>query len=126
MASLRTALEKERQQLMSRLEKIDEALGRVSAATGGTTRRRVRAANAKRGKTSARRRGKRPANAMSLREGISKAVARAPLSVRDIVDAVQKLGYRFQASNPVNSVGAYLYGPGKKHFKRVDGKFTVK
>jgi hypothetical protein len=67
----------------------------------------------------------RPANKLKLRDAISKVSGKKPLSVREIVEAVQKLGYQFQSSNPVNSVGAFLYGPsGKKHFKRMNGKFA--
>lgn len=40
-------------------------------------------------------------------------------------DKPTALGYRFASANPVNSVGAYLYGAGKKEFKRADGKFSL-
>ncbi len=65
-------------------------------------------------------------NDISIREAIMRVTSKEPLTVRDIVPAVQKLGYKFQSSNPVNSVGAYLYGAhGKKHFKRSKGKFSA-
>jgi hypothetical protein len=63
---------------------------------------------------------------MSLREAIIKVTAKKPLSIREIVDAVQKIDYKFSTSDPVNSVGAYLYSKsGKKSFKKVDGKFSA-
>lgn len=65
---------------------------------------------------------------MSMREAISKALAKQPLGIQDVVAGMKKIGYRFKSSNPVNSVGAFLYGPeGKKTFVRgKDGLFSVK
>jgi hypothetical protein len=105
--ALRSALLREREKLQARLREIDEALG---SAGGGPRRGRVL--------------GARPENSMNIREAVSRVTAKKPLSIREIVAEVQKIGYRFQSSNPVNSVGAYLYGAGKKEFKRTDGKFT--
>ena len=66
--------------------------------------------------------------AMSMREAISKVLAKAPLGIRDIVGGMQRIGYKFKSSNPTNSVGAFLYGPeGKKSFVRnKNGLFTTK
>jgi len=62
---------------------------------------------------------------MSIREAIAKVTSREPLGLSDLVDAVQKIGYKFESSNPRNSVGAYLYSKhGKKYFKNVGGKFS--
>jgi hypothetical protein len=121
--ALRSALERERHSLQNRLREIERVLGSVAAGAAPSPGRRAAApARAK----SAGGRRRRP-NAVSLREAIGAATSRTPLSVRDIVAAVQKNGYRFQSTNPVNSVGAYLYGPeGKKHFNRADGKFSSK
>ena len=50
-----------------------------------------------------------------------------PLEIRELVVAVEKLGYRFKSKNPANSLGAFLYGPeGKQHFKKVAGGFVAK
>jgi hypothetical protein len=56
---------------------------------------------------------------------MTQVTSRQPLSVREIVEAVRSAGHKFESSDPIKSVGAYLYGPeGKKHFKRNDGKFS--
>ena len=122
---LRAALLSEREAIQKRLQQINAALGGGSI-TGAAISAPVSAASAP------KRRGRPPgkphstANAMPIREAIAKVTAKQPLSVREIVDAVQKVGYKFQSSNPVNSVGAYLYGAhGKKHFKRANGKFRA-
>ncbi len=111
--ALRSALLREREVIQQRLQRIDTAL----AGTGerpGLTRRKPRG----------HAQGRRPENTMNIREAIAQVTVKKPLSVREIVEAVQKIGYRFQSANPVNSVGAYLYGAGKKVFKRTDGKFA--
>jgi signal recognition particle subunit SEC65 len=100
---------KERERLTQHLHEIEQALRQIGAlpSTGRAT-------------------GPRPANTMNIREAVEKATAKKPLSIREIVKAVQEAGYKFSSSNPVNSVGAFLYGAGKQHFKRVDGKFIPK
>lgn len=108
--ALRAALLREREQIQARLQEIDRALGNAGGP-GGTSRR-------------GRVLGARPENSMNIREAVAKVTAKRPLTIREIVDEVQKIGYRFQSSNPVNSVGAYLYGAGKRDFKRTNGKFT--
>ena len=62
-----------------------------------------------------------------MREAITQVLNKSPMKIRGIVEGMEDLGFVFKSKNPVNSVGAYLYGPeGKKHFKRADGKFVVK
>jgi hypothetical protein len=118
--ALRTALEHERTQIQQRLKDIDAALSGgevpfVKHPTEGLVTATQRRAPAKRARTK-----------LTVREAIAQATADKPLSVREIVEAMRKLGYKFKSKKPENSVGAYLYGPeGKKHFKRVDGKFAT-
>lgn len=121
--ALRSALAVEREAIQKRLEQIDAALsgGAVPLARSAVPVREV-----KQRQTSPRP-AKRPGNKMSVREAITQATAKKPLSIHEIVEAVQKNGYKFSSSNPVNSVGAFLYSEnGKKHFKRLDGKFQGK
>ena len=111
--ALRSALLREREAIQQRLQRIDAALagqGQASALTQQKGRRRTGTS--------------RPENTMNIREAIIQVTAKKALTVREIVEAVQKIGYRFQSANPVNSVGAYLYGAGKKDFRRKDGKFA--
>jgi hypothetical protein len=128
--ALRAALLSERATLEKRLQQLNAALGGgtiPAAPTSGSKKpspvtKPVK--SAKRGRPPGKPRN--AANAMPIREAITKVTAKQPLSVREIVDAVKKIGYKFQSSNPVNSVGAYLYGAhGKKYFKRANGKFRA-
>ena len=62
-----------------------------------------------------------------MRDAITNVVRTSPKKIREIVAGMQSLGFVFKSKNPINSVGAYLYGPeGKKYFKRADGKFLAK
>jgi hypothetical protein len=74
--ALRSALLREREKLQARLREIDEALG--NAGGGGPRRGRVL--------------GARPENAMNIREAVAKVTAKKPLSIREIVAEVQKIG----------------------------------
>jgi len=125
--ALRTALATERDTIQKRLQQINAALGGGPSLKGtATAPAPMRTPPAKRQKRSSKLAPPRSDNEMSIREAITKATSKHPLSIREIVDAVQKLGYKFKSTNPVNSVGAYLYGAhGKKHFKRKDGKFSA-
>jgi hypothetical protein len=123
--ALRAALEKERAALQKRLTEIDQVLAGTATPTAAPRRAGRRAASP--AKAPRKRSSRRAVNAVTLREAIARATAHGALSVRDVVNAVKKSGYRFKSANPVNSVGAYLYGPeGKKHFKRANGKFSPK
>src|SRR3954468_9618869 len=129
--ALRAALLSERATLEKRLQQINAVLGGGTIPAAPSSGKPSPAAKPAKPDKSANR-GRPPgkprdaANAMPIREAIAKVTSKQPLSVREIVDAVQKVGYKFQSSNPVNSVGAYLYGAhGKKHFKRANGKFRA-
>ena len=111
---LRSALQRERANLLNRLQQIDAALadgagakapGSRPAVTGGAT--------------------PRTGNDLNMREAIALATSKQPLKVSQIAAAVQALGFKFTSANPTNSVGAFLYGPGgKQHFKKVGRKFS--
>ena len=114
--ALRAALLRERDAIRQRLQQIDAALAGVEKTAAPASPKKPKSRSGRR---------RRVGNAMNIREAIAKVTAARPLSVRDIVEAVRKAGYKFTSTNPVNSVGAYLYGAhGKKHFKRADGKFA--
>ena len=118
-------LEQERQQHQRRVEEIDQALGKVRGSSSGPARSVAPAEAPSRPATTKTATGGRDGNEMSLRERMAQVTRQEPLSVRDIVESVQKAGHKFKSADPIKSVGSYLYGPeGKKHFKRVDGKFS--
>lgn len=67
----------------------------------------------------------RPRNAMTMRDAIVKVTANGGKNLHEIVDGLHKIGYKFAASRPENSVGAFLYGRhGKKDFRNKEGKFV--
>lgn len=112
--TLRTSLESERAKLTARLAEVEAALGTI-AATGG-------AKSAAKGVTFAPR--KRAQNELSLKEAVLKAIEKKPLTKAEILAAVEKLGYKFTAKNPTNSLNTLLYGK-KPKFKTQDGKFSL-
>ena len=67
----------------------------------------------------------RAQNKMSLREAVRQATARKPLTKAEILEAIGKLGYKFNTSDPVNSLNGVLYDTKKKEFKNFDGRFGL-
>jgi hypothetical protein len=130
---LRTNLERERESLRNRLTEVERALGLAAptAAASNAPRRGRPPGSKNRPQAPAKPRpagAPNPQNKMSMRDAIAKALGKQPLGIKDVVAGMKKLGYRFKSSNPVNSVGAFLYGPeGKKTFVRgKDGLFSIK
>ena len=64
-------------------------------------------------------------NKISLREAVRQATARKPLTKAEILEAVNKLGYKFNTSDPVNSLNGVLYDTKKKEFKNFNGRFGL-
>ena len=131
--ALRTSLLLERETIQKRLQQIDAALGSSGAvAVAPVAKKRGRPpgsssqlhASAQTPKPVLAKGGKRPQNKLTMQQAIAQVTAQQPLGVNDVVAAMRKIGYLFQSAKPANSVGAYLYSGGKKHFKRVDGKFS--
>ena len=71
-----------------------------------------------------RRPRKRLKNPLSLKVAVAKVTTGKPLSKSEILEAVQKLGYRFTAKNPVNSLNTVLYSGDS--FKNQNGKFSAR
>ncbi len=113
--ALRESLVKEKAALEARLADINRALEGKAATT---------VAAAKPGpKPGSRRRGKRAKNELTMKEATVKALAAKPLSRTELLQAVLKLGYKFTAKNPLNSLSTLLYTD--KAFKNSGGKFNV-
>jgi hypothetical protein len=109
-------LRAEKAELEARLEKIEEALAGSPGSVKG----------ARRGRTARRgggRRGRR--NGLSLRAAVTQATRNRPLSKAEILEAVQKIGYKFATKDPLNSLNAMLYAPANK-FRNQNGKFSPK
>ena len=103
--ALRQALLKEKSTLETRLEQISRALD----LNGGAAPE----------KSSGSKRLKNP---MSLKKAVIRATKEKPLSKQEILTAIHKLGYRFTAKDPVNSLNTVLYTG--KVFKNHGGKFS--
>ncbi len=97
---LQKAVREERDEILKRIEAIDEALG----VSGG----HARSSGGPSGSAYVRRPGYR-LNPMPLRSIVLDATKSGPLSTLEILSAVQKAGYVFRASNPVNSLKTFLY-----------------
>jgi hypothetical protein len=109
--ALRDAIFAEREQLISRLREIDEALGSMGL----------------RGKDSyygPRTPTGRVRNEMSLKEAVMKVIEGRELTKHEILDAVLRLGYQFSTDDPLNSLGVILYGRSPK-FKNENGRFSI-
>ncbi|HTI72132.1 MAG TPA: hypothetical protein VMF06_19305 [Candidatus Limnocylindria bacterium] len=113
-AALRKALETERATLADRLEEINEALGQFSApAPAARTPRKYPSTK-----------GARRGNPASLKAMVLDAIKDGPLDRKEILAAVQKAGYKFATSNPLNSLGTLLYTA--KEIKNHGGTFGLK
>jgi hypothetical protein len=113
---VRSTLEKERAELGKRMAEIDEALG-VAQNGHHTVTTPAQHSRPRRNQH----------NKLSLREAISIATKSRPLSKAEIIEAVNKLGYRFSTDDPTGSLNACLYSKqGKKNFTNHGGKFSAK
>lgn len=107
------AVHAEKARLEARLKQINAAL----AETPG-------AATARRGPRAGRRAGARR-NGLSLREAVVQVTRGRALSKPEILQAIQKIGYKFATKNPMNSLSAMLYAPANK-FRNQNGRFAPK
>lgn len=110
--ALRAELLKEKAELESRLARITAAL----------EDRSVKSARVAASVPARRGRRKRARNKLSLRELALQVTRAKPLTRRETLVAVERLGYKFSTKNPLNSLGVALYN--KKFFKNRGGKFS--
>lgn len=125
----RNSLVQEKKELEERLKQIEQALSGSAVVAPKPGRASKAAAPAEEPKAAARKvrgvRGKRAKNKMSLKEAVIQVTKDGPLNKQDILDKVQKdAGYKFSASNPINSLNQILYN--KKLFVNEGGKFSPK
>lgn len=127
---LRSAILAERDAVRSRLKDLDTVLGTADTSANVVSARNTAPEPPVRSETTTwRKRGRhsvfRPT--LTLRHAVEKATVKRPLPIRDLVPAVQKLGYRFTSKNPYNSLGAYLYsGRGQEHFRKTPSGFSAR
>jgi hypothetical protein len=109
--ALRDSIVTEREEIITRLREMDEALGAMGL----------------RGKDSyygPRTPTGRTRNEMSLKEAVLKVIEGKSLTKHEILDAVLGAGYQFSTDDPLNSLGVILYGK-KPKFKNEHGKFSL-
>jgi hypothetical protein len=111
---LRQQLEAERADIVSRLKQVEAALGSFQVEPSPKAIKTPKVKSPR----------KRAKNELSLKESVLKAVSGKALTKEQILDGVQKIGYKFSTKNPVNSLSVVLYGK-KPKFKNQDGKFSV-
>lgn len=109
--SLKESLVREQQELENRLREINAALG--SVASEQAVAAKVPAAGGRRGRRSG----------LSLRTAVMQVLSERARTKEEILQAVAKLGYKFNTSNPMNSLGVILYGKNPK-FHRENGVFS--
>lgn len=112
---LREGLRIEKTELERRLMQINAALasdGNQSSGAVATVKTTRKAGNRK-----------RPRNRMSLPEAVIRVTTAKPLTKDEILIELKKLGYRFSAKKPINSLNVVLYGK-KPKFKNERGKFS--
>lgn len=119
--ALRASLTKEKAALEARLAAINRALGSAAPATGDCAKPGPQPAAKSGPKRGAR--GKRAKNDMTMKEAAVKALTGKSLGRQDVLKAVLALGYKFTASDPLNSLSSLLYAD--KTFKNKDGKFSL-
>ena len=112
LASLK-ALHTEKARLEARLEQINAALADTPGAATGRRGRRVG------------RRGRARRNGLSLREAVVQVTRSRALSKPEILQAIQRIGYKFATKDPMNSLNAMLYAPANR-FRNQNGRFAPK
>lgn len=117
--NLRAQLLREKAQLEQRLQAINQALADHTPASAPA----AVSAPAPTAKPAATGRRRRPQNKMTLREAVLQAIKDKPLTKPEILQAVQRLGYKFAAKNPRQSLDNLLYTKGL--FRRVGDKFAA-
>jgi hypothetical protein len=131
---LRRELTQERDQMSQRLNQINEALGELSAvapasepaAASEPSPSEPERSPAQKPKATGSGRGRAASGGgQSLREHVLEVLRNGSMTSREVLDAVQKRGYKFSTNNPLNSLGVILYGKNPK-FNRVDGRFSLK
>jgi len=107
------ALHAEKARLEARLEQINTALADTPGAATGRRAGRVG------------RRGRTRRNGLSLREAVVQVTRSRALSKPEILQAIQKIGYKFATKDPMNSLNAMLYAPANR-FRNQNGRFAPK
>ena len=107
--NLRQKLQQERTALDGRLQQINQALSHSPTAVSASP--------------AARKFVRQGQNRLSLPQAVVQVTSAKSLTKPEILQAVQKLGYRFSTREPMKSLNPVLYGK-KPRFIRKDGRFS--
>ena len=118
----RHQLERERAELHSRVVEIDRILGgsNLPAPVGRLGRSHSNGLALPR----VSRRGQ-GSNAMSMRDAAQQVLKSGPKDIRQLLDGLKNVGYRFSSTNPKNSLAVMLY-TNKKLFNGKRGMFSLR
>ena len=108
--SARNALLDEKTQIEARLQQINQALGEAPSAETVTSKPVARIPRRRR-------------SPISMRAAVVQVTSGHPMNKPEIVEAIQKLGFRSASKNPMSSLSTLLYGR-KPRFKNEDGRFS--
>jgi hypothetical protein len=109
-AKLRQQLTEEQSQLQTRLNEINQVLGSETAPIQAPQVSSILEEPSAPSRPVVRR-GRKPKaeNTMSMREAVLRALSTGPLARKELVEAVENVGYVFTTKNPLNSIGSILY-----------------
>lgn len=96
--TLMQRLKSEREELVARLEKVDQLLGLTKPPPPM----------------------ERPKNEMTLKEAVIEILKRKPATKPEILDQVKKMGYEFSGKDPRSSINVVLYTR-KNGFRKMEG-----
>jgi hypothetical protein len=122
-AKLRRQLLEEKTKLEARLNEISQVLGSEGIQTRPAATVQTQESPSKPKARRRRRYGAR--NTITMREAILEALSDRPLSRKELLKAVQAIGFRFTTKNPLNSISSVLYAKGTPIKKTLEGKFYV-
>jgi len=132
---LQTALVQEKHELEQRLAEINRVLSGsapkavVEAAPAKKRGRPAKSAVAPKAtaKPKAGKRGRKPSGKLSLKAAVAEVLKTGAMTKQEIMDAVQKFGYKFTNKNPLNYLQVTLYNKaGKELFENNKGVFSLK
>jgi len=120
-AKLRQQLLDEKSQLEARLNEINQVIGSEATSAPISSSSATKAPAVSRA-----RRGRRPKgdNALTMREAVLQALSKGPLARKELVKAVEDIGYVFTTKHPLNSIGSILYAKNTP-VKSKGGKFYL-
>jgi hypothetical protein len=121
---LRRELIQERDQVSRRLAQINEALGEMPLPSEAPAQGVSRQSSGRAPQQRAAASGGAGGGGRSLRELVIEVLGEGAKTKEEVLSEVQSRGYKFQTSNPLNSLGVILYGKNPK-FNRADGRFSL-